>query len=78
MFKLGDKVIHLKSRCVGKVVLVSTRLDDFALEIDYKKESDHHSDTASYTIDGKVWLEDEEPAIVPATKLHKLLYGIED
>lgn len=78
MIKVGDKVIHISSRCIGTVILVNPDLGAYSIEVDFEIETDRHSDTASYTMDGKVWMDNVEPAIVPATKLHKIIYGIED
>ena len=78
MIKVGDKVKHLKSGAVGVVVEVRDAGLDDDLIVEYQTETQHHLSRSSYSIDGRLFLTSDKPMVVPLTKLHKLLYGIED
>jgi hypothetical protein len=78
VIKVGDEVIHLRSHVVGEIISVDLSKIEYALHVEFRSHGEHHDKFAYYTADGKVWDADDEETIIPATKLHKLLYGIED
>jgi hypothetical protein len=78
MFKVGDKVLHKESEAIGTVVESTNAGTHSDVVVEYPKTTKQHFTSSSYTSDGRVLKTSEEPVIVPLTKLHKLLHGIED
>lgn len=78
MIKVGDRVFHLKSQVVGTVVEANSDHNEYSVLVHFDTFCELHDKAAYYDPDGKVWTEDDTATIVPCTKLHKLLYGIED
>jgi hypothetical protein len=78
MFKVGDKVLHKESQAIGTVTQSTNEGTDRDVLVEYPKDTQFHYSTSCYTSDGKVWEHCETSIIAPLTKLHRLLYGIED